>query len=149
MAIVINIPKLVDYLQQGWLTFSIILIMQKHDPIKSFPTSFYWFMVVYHPHSFCLEITLMLIGHRAEEVKKIHKIHSYDPWTFDKLVSILTIILNRVWPISAQYEMHAFVCESRTIPFFRGWLATPAGSESISGLKSSPIYSSKSLIKSR
>lgn len=103
-------------------------------------------MVVCPPPSFCLKTTLMLIDHWAEEsgqefAIKFHMLLSYYLWTFDRLALILTVVRGKVHPVSAQYRTHAIV--------FKGCLATPVGSESISCLKSCPVCSSKSLIKSR
>lgn len=111
--------------------------------LRVFPLS-YWFMVVCPPPSFCLETTLMVTRQKRsgkEFAIKFHIIHSYYLWTFHRQVLILTVIQDKVHPISAQYRMHTIV--------FQRCLAIPAGSNSISGLKSSPICSSKSLIKSR
>lgn len=132
-------------IQQGQLTFTIMLIRQKHDQIKSFPH----ILMIYG----CMSSSLLLpennpnadwsLGRRVWQriCHQINIILLYYLWTFDRLVLILTVVRGKVHPVSAQYRTHAIV--------FKGCLASPVGSESVSCLKSSPVCSSKSLIKSR
>lgn len=92
----------------------------------------------------------MSIGHRAKEVwQRISFKIPHNPFIWSSDLWKTGLYSHNNLGQSAQYGMHAFVFKYKTILFFKGRLATSAGSESIACRTSSPIYFAKSLIKSQ